>query len=60
MNILQKKSTLGVIIGTRNIFNAQLAVEQRRKILTQLDRLGLGYIIPDETATPSGSGRNTC
>ena len=55
MNIMQKKSTFGVIIGTRNIFNAQLAVEQRQKILNQLDTLGLGYILPEESATPAGA-----
>lgn len=55
MNMMQKKITFGVIIGTRNIFNAQLAAEQRQKILSQLDKLGFGYIIPDEKATPAGA-----
>lgn len=55
MNIMQKKITFGVIIGTRNIFNSQLAAEQRQKILRRLDQLGFGYIIPDEKATSAGA-----
>ncbi len=55
MNIMQKKITFGVIIGTRNIFNAHLAAKQRQKILNQLDRLGFGYVIPDEKATRAGA-----
>lgn len=54
-SIFLSKCTFGVIIGTRNIFNAQLAVEQRQKTLALLDRLGFGYVIPDETATPAGA-----
>ncbi len=52
---IQQKITLGVIIGTRNIFNAQLATEQRQKVSTQMAQLGMGYIIPDEKATPTGA-----
>ena len=55
MNMMQKKITFGVIIGTRNIFNAQLAVKQRHKVLTQLDQLDIGYVIPDEKATHAGA-----
>lgn len=52
---MQKKITFGVIIGTRNIFNARLAAEQRQKVLRELDQLGWGYVIPDEAATPAGA-----
>jgi L-fucose isomerase-like protein len=55
MNIMQKQPAFGVIVGTRNIFNAQLASEERRKVLGLLDRLGFGYVIPDEKATPAGA-----
>lgn len=55
MKIIQKKITFGLIIGTRNIFNAQLAVEQRKKALAALDKLGFGYVIPEEGATKAGA-----
>lgn len=55
MKIMQKKITFGLIIGTRNIFNAQLAVDQRNKLLSLLDKLGFGYVIPDAKATTAGA-----
>ena len=55
MKLVQKQITLSIIIGTRNIFNAQLASEQRQKVLALLERLGFGYVIPDEKATPAGA-----
>ena len=33
MRLIDKKTTFGIIIGTRNIFNAQLASVQRKKLL---------------------------
>jgi len=53
--MMQKKITFGLIVGTRNIFNAQLASEERQKVLGLLDRLGFGYVITDEKATPAGA-----
>ena len=53
--MIQKKITFGVIVSTRNIFNARLASEQRRKVLALLTRLGFDYVIPDEKATPAGA-----
>ncbi|MCE5184867.1 MAG: hypothetical protein LLF76_01935 [Planctomycetaceae bacterium] len=55
MRIIQKKITFGLIIGTRNIFNAKLASAERKKITALLDRLGLGYVIPDANATAAGA-----
>ena len=46
-----KKVTFGVIVGTRGIFNPQLAVEGRRQLLARLDALGFGYVVLPETAT---------
>lgn len=54
MKIMQKKITFGLIIGTRNIFNAQLASAARDKLLALLDNLGFGYVIPGANATPAG------
>ena len=34
------KQTFGVIIATRNIFNFQLAVDARKKVLCKLDAMG--------------------
>jgi len=55
MRLIEKKPTLGIIIGTRNIFNAQLASAQRKRLLAVLDALGISYIIPDENATTAGA-----
>ena len=58
MRLTEKKSTFGIIIGTRNIFNAQLASAQREKLLAVLDALRIHYVVPDENETPAGAG--TC
>lgn len=49
------KQTFGVIIATRNIFNFQLAVDARKKVLDKLDSMGIGYIILPESETPTGN-----
>ncbi len=51
----QKKQTFGVIIATRNIFNAQLAVDARKKVLEKLDKMGFGTVILPESETPTGN-----
>lgn len=53
MNI--KKQTFGVIIATRNIFNFQLAVDARKKVLNKLDSMGFNTIILDKSETPTGN-----
>ena len=50
-----KKQTFGVIIATRNIFNAKLAVDARAKVLTKLDKMGYGTIILPSSETPTGN-----
>ena len=45
MNVFNKKITLGLIIGSREFFNGTLALQARRDITAQLDKLGLGYHI---------------
>ena len=55
MRLIEKTSTFGIIIGTRNIFNAQLASVERKKLLAVLDALRIHYVIPDENETPAGA-----
>lgn len=50
-----KKQTFGVVIATRNIFNAKLAIEARKKVLTSLDKMGFNTIILPENETPTGN-----
>jgi len=49
------KQTFGVIIATRNIFNFELAVSARKKVLEKLDQLGFGSVILPSQATPTGN-----
>ena len=55
MRLTEKKSTFGIIIGTRNIFNAQLASDQRQRLLAVLDALQIHYVVPDKNETPAGA-----
>ena len=50
-----KKQTFGVIIATRNIFNAKLAVDARAKVLAKLDVMGYNSIILPSEETPTGN-----
>ena len=52
---LSEKQTFGVIIATRNIFNAKLAVEARAKVLEKLDKMGFDTIILPAEETPTGN-----
>lgn len=45
----------GVIIGTRAYFNAELAKDVRKQLLTVLTNEGYDYVILPEDATPTGS-----
>jgi L-fucose isomerase-like protein len=51
MNVFDKKISLGLIIGSREFFNGKLALDARREVIAQLDKLNIGYhILPvDET-----------
>lgn len=55
MKLMQKKTTFGLIVGTRGFFNPQLAAEGRKQLLTKLDQLGYDYVIPPVEATPNGA-----
>lgn len=55
MRMIEKKITFGLIVGTRNIFNAQLASTERKKLLSLMEELGLGYVIPDADVTAAGA-----
>ena len=49
------KTCFGVIIGTRDYFNSELARYVRSQLLKTMDSLGYEYIILPEDATPTGS-----
>lgn len=49
------KQTFGVIIATRNIFNAKLAVDARAKVLDKLTKMGFGTVILPSEETPTGN-----
>jgi len=51
----QTKQSFGVIIATRNIFNAQLAVEARKKVLEKLTGMGFETVILPGEETPTGN-----
>jgi L-fucose isomerase-like protein len=51
----QPAQTFGVIIATRNIFNAQLATEARKKVLEKLTRMGYSHVILPEGETHTGN-----
>ncbi len=55
MNILEKKSTFGLIVGTRGFFNTQLAVGVRASLIKTLEEMGYEYVITPEDATPRGA-----
>jgi L-fucose isomerase-like protein len=47
--------SFGVIIATRNIFNYELAVEARRKVLAKLESMGYPAVILPGAETPTGN-----
>jgi L-fucose isomerase-like protein len=55
MNVMNKKTTFGLIVGTRNIFSAKLASTARKQLLAKLKKLGFEYVIPAEAETTSGA-----
>jgi len=55
MNIMEKKLSFGLIIGTRGFFNPKLAREGREQLLKKFDSLGYSYVIPPKNATPNGA-----
>lgn len=51
----KQKLTFGIIVGTRNIFNFQLAQEGRKQILQVLDNMDYSSIVLPVDATPTGA-----
>lgn len=52
---MKQKQTFGVIIATRNIFNFQLAIDARKKVLDKLTSMGFDHVILAESETPTGN-----
>jgi L-fucose isomerase-like protein len=46
---------LGLVVGSREFFNAAPALETRKQLLAQLDRLNVGYSIMPVDATKNGA-----
>jgi L-fucose isomerase-like protein len=55
MNIINKNSCLGVIVGTRGFFNPILCESARKELLESLNALSIDYVIAPEEATPHGA-----
>ncbi len=51
---MNKNPCFGLIVGTRSIFNPELATDGRKKILAHLNTLDYEYTIVDENETPTG------
>lgn len=52
---MNRPMRFGLIVGTRNIFNGNLARNARNELLSVLERLGIEYVIPPESATRNGA-----
>ncbi len=50
-----KKTTIGLIVGTRGFFPASLAEQGRKDIIAKLENSGFNVLIPEENATPYGA-----
>jgi len=50
-----ENQTFGVIIATRNIFNFELAVTARKKVLEKMEKMGFKSVILPSDATPTGN-----
>ena len=55
MRLMEKKTTFGLIVGSRGFFNTELAVSVRAKLLETLEEKGYEYVITPEDATPFGA-----
>lgn len=55
MRIVHKKTTLGLIVGSRSFFNVNLAVDVRAGLVKVLRQKGYDYVITPEEATPCGA-----
>jgi len=55
MQTNEKKITFGLVVGTRGFFNSELAVEGRKSLIAQIEKLGFNYVILPVEATPTGA-----
>lgn len=52
---MKKKTTLALIVGTRDFFPAEPVLEARREVLKLLEEMGIDAVILDEDTTPLGA-----
>ena len=55
MKVFDKKVSLGLIVASRGFFNGKLALDARKDLLAQLDKLDIGYHILPIEATSNGA-----
>lgn len=52
---MENKQTFGVIVTSRNIFPAELALTERKNIIEKLTEMGFGCVVLSEDAVPNGA-----
>jgi L-fucose isomerase-like protein len=52
---MERKTTFGLIVGTRGFFNSELAIGVRSKLLEIMAEQGYGTVITPQDATPCGA-----
>jgi L-fucose isomerase-like protein len=52
---MENKQTFGVIVTSRGIFPAELAVKERQNIIEKLKKMGFGCVILSEDTVPNGA-----
>ena len=53
--MIQKSTTLALIVGTRDFFPAEPVLRARREMITMLEGMGVDVVIPQETASNMGA-----
>jgi L-fucose isomerase-like protein len=59
MDMMKKKLTFGLIVGTRGFFNPELAQQGRVQLLAKLESLDYSYVILPKEATAHGAVETT-
>ncbi len=49
-----KKTTFGLIVGTRGFFNPELAKQGRKEIISVMEEMGIDYFVLSEEDTKFG------
>ncbi len=55
MRMVKKKLSIGVLVGTRGFFNAELVSGVRKSLLEQIAKAGFEAVVLPENATPNGA-----